>query len=121
MLPSSDTFREQLSQYLGHLERPDYHSWVAAAIEQEKMKQQHLQAVIEHLESEVCNLARDTVQEMETSMTHVSQYITTTRPVDPVALSCRVIMIHLPFPPLPPLLSPLSLSLSLSPSLVFLS
>jgi len=47
--------------------------WVTDAIEKEKMKQQRLQAVIEHLESEVTNLAGETVKHMKESMIHVSR------------------------------------------------
>jgi len=65
-------FREQLSCYLGQMSSPDYVSWMTDAIEKEKMKQQHLQAVIEHLESEVTNLAGETVKHMQQSMAHVS-------------------------------------------------
>ncbi len=50
----------------------DHQGWVKDAIEKEKLKQQHLQVVIQHLESEVSNLAKETISQMEESMTHVS-------------------------------------------------
>ncbi len=40
------------------------------------MKQQHLKAVIGHLESEVGTLAQETVNRMENSMTQVSTVYT---------------------------------------------
>ena len=43
------------------------------AIEKEKLKQQHLKVVINHLESEVSNLAQETVSQMENSMTQVRE------------------------------------------------
>ena len=67
------TFHSQLSCYLTQLDNPDYVGWVTDAIEKEKMKQQHLQAVIEHLESEVTNMAGETVKHMQESMIHVSR------------------------------------------------
>ena len=42
------------------------------AIEKEKLKQSHLQVVIQHLESEVSNLSKETIGQMEKSMVNVS-------------------------------------------------
>ena len=57
---------------MGQLGSSDYQSWVVDAIEKEKLKQQHLKVVINHLESEVSNLAQETVSQMEHSMSEVS-------------------------------------------------
>ena len=66
------SFQDQLSSYLGQMDSPEYAHWVAEAIEKEKMKQQHLRGVISHLETEVTNLAKDTVKQMQKNMLHVS-------------------------------------------------
>ena len=65
------SFREQFSSYVGQLGSTEYQRWVMDAIEKEKLKQQHLKVVINHLESEVSNLAQETVSQMENSMTQV--------------------------------------------------
>ena len=57
---------------MGQLGSSEYQSWVVDAIEKEKLKQQHLKVVINHLESEVSNLAQETVSQMEHSMSEVS-------------------------------------------------
>ena len=56
---------------MGQLGSSEYQRWVIDAIEKEKLKQQHLKVVINHLESEVSNLAQETVSQMEHSMTQV--------------------------------------------------
>jgi hypothetical protein len=56
---------------MGQLGSSEYQRWVIDAIEKEKLKQQHLKVVINHLESEVSNLAQETVDQMEHSMTQV--------------------------------------------------
>lgn len=56
---------------MGQLGSSEYERWVIDAIEKEKLKQQHLKVVINHLESEVSNLAQETVSQMEHSMTQV--------------------------------------------------
>ena len=66
------SFREQLTSYMHQLDTPEYMRWVSDAIEKEKMKQKHLQGVVTHLESEVTNLALETVGHMKESMLHVS-------------------------------------------------
>ena len=70
---AAGSFQEQLSSYIGQLGSSDYQKWVIDAIEKEKLKQQHLKVVINHLESEVSNLAQETVNQMENSMTQVRQ------------------------------------------------
>lgn len=65
------SFQEQLSSYMGQLESSEHQKWVVDAIEKEKLKQQHLKVVINHLETEVSNLAQETVKQMEDSMTQV--------------------------------------------------
>ena len=74
------SFQEQLSSYLGQLGGADYQKWVMDAIEKEKLKQQHLKVVINHLESEVSNLAQETVNQMENSMVQVRRGLLTTLP-----------------------------------------
>ncbi len=66
------SFRDQLTSYLHQLDTPEYMGWVSDAIEKEKMKQQHLQGVVAHLETEVSTLAQETVSHMQESMLHVS-------------------------------------------------
>ena len=53
------------------LQTPDHQQWVKVAIEKEKLKQRHLQVVIQHLESEVSNLSEQTIGQMENSMMQV--------------------------------------------------
>ena len=53
------------------LETAEHQDWVKTAIEKEKMKQRHLQVVIQHLESEVSNLSMETIRQMEESMMQV--------------------------------------------------
>ncbi len=69
------SFRDQLTSYLHQLDTPEYMGWVTDAIEKEKMKQQHLQGVVAHLEAEVSTLAQETVSHMQESMLHVSWYM----------------------------------------------
>ncbi len=71
VIVSTGSFKEELNGYLQQTNSPTYQDWVKEAIEKEKMKQQHLKAVIGHLESEVGTLAQETVNRMENSMTHV--------------------------------------------------
>lgn len=71
MPPYAGSFQDQLSSYVGQLETPDHQQWVKDAIETEKLKQRHLQVVIQHLESEVSNLSKETIRQMEDSMMHV--------------------------------------------------
>lgn len=66
------SFQAQLSSYVGQLESPDHQQWVKEAIEKEKLKQRHLQVVIQHLETEVSNLSKETIRQMEDSMMQVS-------------------------------------------------
>lgn len=68
-LPAS--FREQLSCYMDQMDSPEFVGWVADSIEKEQNKQQYLQGVIAHLETEVTSLARETVDQMEKSMSNV--------------------------------------------------
>ena len=65
------SFQEQLSSYIGQLDSTEYQKWVMDAVKKEKLKQQHLKVVIDHLESEVSNLAQETVTQMEHSMEQV--------------------------------------------------
>ncbi len=65
------SFKEELNGYIQQTDNPAYQEWVMGAIEKEKMKQQHLKAVIGHLESEVGTLAQETVSRMENSMVQV--------------------------------------------------
>lgn len=64
-------FQDQLCSYVEQLETPIHQEWVKAAIEKEKLKQRHLQVVIQHLESEVSNLSKKTIRQMEESMLQV--------------------------------------------------
>lgn len=73
------SFQDQLSSYLGQLGGAEYQKWVIDAIEKEKLKQQHLKVVINHLESEVSNLAQETVNQMENSMVQVRRKLLTCR------------------------------------------
>lgn len=66
------SFQDQLSSYVEQLECPDHQEWVKEAIEKEKLKQRHLKVVIQHLESEVSNLSKETIRQMEESMLQVS-------------------------------------------------
>ena len=66
------SIQDQLSSYVQQLSSPEHQSWVREAIKKEKLKQQHLQVVIQHLKSEVSSLAKETITQMEESMTHVS-------------------------------------------------
>lgn len=66
------SIQEQLSSYMQQLGSLEHQGWVREAIEKEKLKQQHLQVVVQHLESEVSNLAKETIAQMEESMSHVS-------------------------------------------------
>ena len=58
---------------MSQLSTPGFQGWVTDAIEKEKMKQSHLQGVINHLESEVTGLARETVDQMKENMKEVSE------------------------------------------------
>ena len=54
--------------YIDQMNDPHYVTWVTETIEKEKMKQEHLQGVIEHLESEVTTLSLETINNMKDSM-----------------------------------------------------
>ena len=56
---------------MGQLNTPYYQQWIVDAIEKEKMKKNHLQAVITHLESEVAGLSKETVEQMKVNMKEV--------------------------------------------------
>ena len=68
---TTGSFKDQFSSYMSQLGSSEYQRWVIDAIEKEKLKQQHLKVVINHLESEVSNLAQETVNQMECSMEQV--------------------------------------------------
>lgn len=68
----SASFHNQLEAYMGQLGTPHYQQWITDAIEKEKMKKNHLQGVINHLESEVAVLSRETVDQMKENMKEVS-------------------------------------------------
>lgn len=68
---ATGSFKDQFSSYMSQLGSSEYQRWVIDAIEKEKLKQQHLKVVINHLESEVSNLAQETVNQMECSMEQV--------------------------------------------------
>ncbi|CAI7993885.1 hypothetical protein GBAR_LOCUS1346 [Geodia barretti] len=53
---------------MGQLSTPYFQQWIVDAIEKEKMKKNHLQGVITHLESEVAGLSKETVEQMKASM-----------------------------------------------------
>ena len=56
---------------MGQLNTPYFQQWIVDAIEKEKMKKNHLQGVITHLESEVAGLSKETVDQMKASMKEV--------------------------------------------------
>ena len=58
---------------MGQLGSPYFQQWITDAIEKEKMKKSHLQGVVNHLESEVAGLAKETVDQMKESMKEVSE------------------------------------------------
>lgn len=58
---------------MGQLGTPHYQQWITDAIEKEKMKKKHLQGVINHLESEVAVLSRETVDQMKENMKEVRE------------------------------------------------
>ncbi|CAI7993879.1 Histone-lysine N-methyltransferase, H3 lysine-79 specific [Geodia barretti] len=62
------SFHHQLEAYMGQLSTPYFQQWIVDAIEKEKMKKNHLQGVITHLESEVAGLSKETVEQMKASM-----------------------------------------------------
>ena len=64
-------FYEQIKAYLSQLGDPNFMEWLTDAVEKEKMKQQHLQGIIDHLESEVSTLSRESVNSMKQSMLKV--------------------------------------------------
>ena len=62
------TFRDQLVSYLHQMNSPRYVEWLEDSIDKERKKQEHLEAVTAHLETEVANLSKETVQKMEENM-----------------------------------------------------
>lgn len=56
---------------MSQLGTPHFQQWIADAIEKEKMKKTHLQGVINHLESEVAGLSKETVDQMKENMKEV--------------------------------------------------
>ena len=58
---------------MGQLSTPYFQQWIVDAIEKEKMKKNHLQGVITHLESEVAGLSKETVEQMKASMKEVRE------------------------------------------------
>ena len=79
-----------MSSYVQQLETVDHQDWVKEAIEKEKLKKSHLQVVIQHLESEVSNLSKETIRQMEESMmqVHVYPHFITCMPISPDTVTC---------------------------------
>lgn len=65
------SFHNQLEAYMSQLGTPYFQQWIVDAIEKEKMKKSHLQGVINHLESEVAGLSKETVDQMKENMKEV--------------------------------------------------
>lgn len=63
-----DCFQGQIQEYIDQLDDPSFVTWLTDAVEKEKMKKEHLRAVIVHLESEVSSLSGDTINNMKESM-----------------------------------------------------
>ena len=58
---------------MSQLGTSSFQQWIVDAIEKEKMKKNHLQGVITHLESEVAGLSKETVEQMKENMKEVRQ------------------------------------------------